>query len=302
MLINYQETLKTIKQIRSGDYKEGEKLDIPEVDEYIRFKPSNLNVILGHANVGKTSMILFLMLCYTLKHKKRWLVYSSENEPHSILRKLIEYLIEKPINKVSDKELEYAQKFIFDHFKIISNEKSINYKELLELATAVKKAWDYDGFFIDPYNSITKDREMLKSLGGHEYDYQCTTDFRIFCKHWKVSIWLNTHANTEAQRKRHRLGHTYEDMPIPPFSADAEGGSKFVNRCDDFFVIHRYTQHPADYIYTHFIVRKVKEIETGGRPTPYEEPIMFRSLVNNVGYAINNDSIIKTLKHTDLPF
>ena len=106
MLINYQETLETIKQIRSGEYKEGERLDIPEIDEYIRFKPSNLNVILGHANVGKTSMILFLMLCYTLKHKKRWLVYSSENEPHSILRKLIEYLCEKPINKVTDKELE----------------------------------------------------------------------------------------------------------------------------------------------------------------------------------------------------
>ena len=29
---------------------------------------------------------------------------------------------------------------------------------------------------------------------------------------------------------------------------------------------------------------------------------MFRSLVNNVGYAINNDSIVKTLKHPDLPF
>ena len=32
---------------------------------------------------------------------------------------------------------------------------------------------------------------------------------------------------------------------MPPNASDIEGGGKFVNRCDDFIVIHRYIFHPT---------------------------------------------------------
>ena len=89
MIINYNEQLEKLRQIRNGSVKEGLRLDIPEIDDYLRFKPNGFNVILGQANVGKTSAVLFLMLCYTLKYGKRWLIFSSENQPHSIIRKLV---------------------------------------------------------------------------------------------------------------------------------------------------------------------------------------------------------------------
>jgi len=101
MLIDYNSVLSKLNDVREGKIKEGLRLGIPEIDEYIRFKPGNFNIILGHANVGKTSIVLFLMLSYSIKHKLRWLVYSSENEPHSIIRKLVEYLAQKPINKIA---------------------------------------------------------------------------------------------------------------------------------------------------------------------------------------------------------
>ena len=55
---------------------------------------------------------------------------------------------------------------------------------------------------------------------------------------------------------------------MPPMASDVEGGGKFVNRADDFFVVHRYSQHSTDWIYTDIHVRKIKELESGGRPTP----------------------------------
>jgi hypothetical protein len=295
MIINYSEQLEKLRQIRNGSVKEGLKLDIPSIDEYLRFKPKGFNVILGQANVGKTSAVLFLMLCYTLKHKKKWLIFSSENQPHSIIRKLVEYLAKKPIHLVEEEQFIKCTDFIDEYFKIIDSEKLYTYRDLINLGVQYKNAWDYDGFMIDPYNSLAKDEKLMKSLGGHEYDYQATTEFRLFCKNHNVSIWLNVHANTGAIRMLHRVDHQYAGYPIPPMASDVEGGGKFVNRADDFWVVHRYIQHPSDWMYTHIHVRKVKEVETGGKPTSMDEPIQLRSMKNNVGFEINGQPVIRMI-------
>ena len=67
---------------------------------------------------------------------------------------------------------------------------------------------------------------------------------------------------------------------------------KFVNRADDFYVLHRYIQHPSEWMFTHLHVRKIKEIETGGKPTPIDDPIKFRSMIDNVGFEIDGKAIL----------
>ena len=266
---------------------------MPEIDLYFRFKPGNFNVILGHANVGKTTVILYLMLLYAKRHNLKWLIFSSENEPYSIVRKLIEFLDQNPINKVKEADYQKHLSYINDTFKIVDPGTLHTYRSLLDLGKAVKDAWSYDGMLIDPYNSLIKDQELMKGVGGHEYDYQATTEIRLFCKKNNVSVWLNTHANTTALRIKHPMGHDYVGHPIPPLASDVEGGGKFVNRADDFLVIHRYLQHPTDWINSLLHVRKVKEVETGGRPTPIDDPIKLTSIPNNVGFMINNKELLE---------
>ena len=41
--------------------------------------------------------------------------------------------------------------------------------------------------------------------------------------------------------------------------------------------------------------RKIKEVESGGRPTSIDEPIRLRALINNVGFSINGQSILKKI-------
>ncbi|QDP61368.1 MAG: putative bifunctional DNA primase/polymerase [Prokaryotic dsDNA virus sp.] len=304
MLINVNKTIEHLDKIRSGKIKEGLKLEIPEIDQFIRFKPTNFNVILGHANVGKTTLILYLMLLYTKKHGLRWLIFSSENEAYSILRKLIEFLELQPLNKIEPKNYKKHIDYINNHFKIIDSSELYTYKTLLETANNVKSAWDYNGLLIDPYNSLIKDHALMKGVGSHEYDYQATSEIRIFCKTKNVSVWLNTHANTNALRIKHPIGHDFAGHPIPPLASDVEGGGKFVNRSDDFWVIHRYLQHPTDWVNSAIHVRKVKEVETGGRPTPIDEPIKLSSIPNNVGFEINGKRLLEIpLKDKDVvPF
>lgn len=304
MLVNFQDLKTKLNDIRTGKIKEGKRTGVDQIDDYLRFKEGNFNVILGHANVGKTTVMLYLMLLYAKRLGKRWLVFSSENESHSIVRKLIEFLEQAPITKIDKETYEGHLNYINENFKIIDATSLYTYRQLIELAISLKKAWDYQGLLIDPYNSLVKDPEMSKSIGGHEYDYQACTEFRIFCKKYNVSIWLNTHANTNALRNRHPLGHDYAGHSIPPMASDVEGGGKFVNRADDFIVIHRYIQHPTDWPYSHIHVRKVKEIETGGRPTSIDDPIKMRSIIGNVGFEIDGNPILeKPLREqSNIPF
>tara|TARA_R110002020_G_scaffold290282_2_gene505762 strand:- start:588 stop:1487 length:900 start_codon:yes stop_codon:yes gene_type:complete len=295
MLINYEKVTAHLQDIRTGKIKEGLTLGVPEIDDYFRFKPSSFNIILGHSNTGKTTIVLYLMLAYAIKHQIKWLVFSSENEAYSIVRKLIEFLEERPIQDVPQKQFEKHSKFIYTHFKIIDSTKLYTYRELLDLCKVVKDAWNYQGLLIDPYNSLIKERKLITSVGGHEYDYQATTELRIFAKKNNITIWVNTHANTSALRMVHRIDHEYAGHPIPPNAADVEGGGKFVNRADDFLVVHRYIQHPTEFMYSLLHVRKVKEVETGGRPTSIDEPIRLKALKNNVGFSINKMSILKKI-------
>ena len=304
MLINLNETQKKLDDIRSGKTKEGLKLNIPAIDEYIRFKHSNFNVILGHANVGKTTVILYLMLLYTKRFNLRWLIFSSENEPYSILRKLVEFLDLKPLNKVESEDYKKHLEYINKHFKMVDTSELYTFRNLMDLAKATKDAWDYQGMLIDPYNSLIKDHDLMKGVGSHEYDYQACSEMRLFCKKREVSIWLNTHANTNALRMKHPIGHEFCGHPIPPLASDVEGGGKFVNRADDFWVIHRYLQHPTFWINSLIHVRKVKEVETGGRPTPIDEPIKLASIPNNVGFEIDGTKLIDIplKEQTNIPF
>lgn len=304
MILEFNQLKNKLNDIRTGKVKEAEKIGVPAIDDYIRFKYGNFNVVLGHANVGKTTVVLYLMLVYAKRLNIRWLVFSSENEAHSLVRKLVEFLEQKPINKIEEEDFNKHLEYINLHFKIIDATELYDYRKLLSLATAVKKAWDYHGLLIDPYNSLVKDPEVSKSIGGHEYDYLATTEMRLFCKKNNVSIWLNTHANTNALRIKHPLGHEYVGHPIPPMASDVEGGGKFVNRADDFLVIHRMLQHPTEWMCSHIHVRKVKEIETGGRPTPIDEPIVLRSIPGNVGFEIEGEAILeKPIKEqSNLPF
>lgn len=295
--IDFSKLHEDLLAVREGRVKEGYKFGHEAIDEFLRFKPKNFNIILGHANVGKTSLTLYLMLLLSLKHGIRWLIYSSENEPYSIMKKLIEYYNGEVIEKLSSAKFETSLMYLQQFFVIMDISDLLTYKSLLERAQEIHDEWGYDGFLIDPYNSLAKDKDAMAGLTGHDYDYLASTMMRMFCSKNNVSIWLNTHAVTEALRRTNKKGQNYEGFPSPPMAADSEGGGKWVNRASDFLVIHRYSQHPTDWMYSHLHVRKVKEMETGGRPTPMQEPVVMRSKAGNVGFEIAGVDLVKAIRN-----
>ena len=302
MLINFDKHLKKLNDIRAGKVNEGLRLGVDRLDNHFRLVYGNLNFILGHANTGKTHLVFYLMFLYSLKHNVRWLVFSSENEPYALIRKLIEFAEGKPINQIEKEDFEKQYDWVYNHFKFVDTEKAYTYKDLLELATAIKKAWDYQGFLIDPLNSLKKN--IPKNSNSYEYSYESLTDIRIFCKQHNITTWICVHAVTEALRKKHPQGHYYANQPIPPMASDSEMGGMSMNRADDFLIVHRYIYHETDWIYSNLYSAKVKNQELGYKPTPMEDPIKFRSILNNVGFEIDGKNLVtyNTKEQTDLPF
>jgi len=101
-----------------------------------------------------------------------------------------------------------------------------------------------------------------------------------------------TRAVTEAQRRKGQDG-----LPVAPFAEDTECGGLFVNRADSFATFHRKIQHPEPHwrrtMEMH--IRKVREVETGGRPTPFLEPLYFELNSTMTAFTINGQPLFSAL-------
>lgn len=77
--------LKYLLDYRDGKIKQGLQLDC-ELDKNIVFKPKQLNIILGHDNVGKSYFIFWYFLTLALKHDLKFCLWAGENSYGQILR------------------------------------------------------------------------------------------------------------------------------------------------------------------------------------------------------------------------
>lgn len=267
MIINHRNNDEYLELLRRNEVPIGKGIGI-ELDNHLRFKEASFNCILGHANVGKTYFVLYYLLCLSVKHELKHLIYSAENTVTGMKRNLIELYLNKKITELQQGELEQAKSFIESHFDFIDTSKAVTLEEFMK---GVQELGNYNTLMIDPHNSFLRP----KGSNAHDYDYEMATRLRLFAKKTRTSIYLCIHAATEALRKTHRDGE-HEGHPMPPNMADAEGGGKWGNRADDFLVIHRYVADAENWMYTHVHVRKVKETETGGKPTPLNMPVLFK--------------------------
>ena len=292
MIYNETAGLNHLEKIRNGTFKLGLGIDAP-IDDYLRFKNTDLVVMAGHANVGKTLSILYYFTCLAIKHDLKFAIFSSENDIGSIKDDIISLYTAKKVIDSSDSDFNYAHYWLNEHFKFFDsdkffeeNKRLMNHRDILSVTENLFATHDFkpNALVIDPYNSLGRDESITGNR--HEYDYQVMSELRIWCKKNFISTYILAHGVTEALRKTHARGHNYENYSIPLLSADIEGGGKFVNRCDQFITIHRYTQHPTEWMKTEWHINKVKNTKTGGKPSFKENPIILEAKPNLLGFRI----------------
>jgi hypothetical protein len=278
MILNKGHQIEYLLDYKSGKIKKGLGIDCP-FDENLRFKPKQLCIILGHDNVGKTYWINWYFLSLSLKHDLKWIIWSGENQSGQIVRDLIQMLSGRPFKELlNDEIVRYSNKIDY-WFTFIDN--SILYKpeQLLKLFAES----DADGCLIDPYTGL--DRAM-----SWEENYRFLNMTRQFCNSTGKTVYINTHPTTDSGRqgniypeKHHWHGHLR-----PPLKDHVEGGKSFLNRCDDMIVIHRLIKHESMRFITLVNVEKIKDMDTGGKHTMIDNPILFEY---NNGLGFTNDGV-----------
>ena len=266
------------------DYSQG-KIDIgldtgdPRLDEYFRYKKEFV-IINGHSNVGKTTTMLYLITNSAIRHDWKWIIYSSENRTASVKMSLMQFAMDKKVADMTYGERKQAYKWVQEHFTIINNNQIYSYSDIILFMEKVMRQQPVDAIFVDPYNSLKLDMRNT-SIGVHDYHYEAASEFLTFSKANNVAVWLNMHAVTEAQRRKGPDG-----LPVAPYAEDTEGGGKFVNRADCFMTIHRKVQamDPEIRKMSEIHVRKVREVETGGQPTPLEDPYCIQMNLSHTGF------------------
>lgn len=269
--------------LRTGTVQYGLSTGFETLDNHFRFKPASFVICNGHDNVGKTAILVFMAVVSNRLHGWRWMFACMENQEAQIRQETIQFVTGKSIQSLSEDDYEKWYQWSLDNFSIIRITDNITAPKLLKIARSLCQKSEYKGFLIDPYNALDLDKAGDKFFNSHEYHYQITSQMRMFIKKTGCSIYLNTHAVTEALRAKHKDGD-YTGFPMPPEKADTEGGGKFANRADDFITFHRYLQHPSEFNVTHIHVRKIKYTQTGGKATPKDEPVKLKMIKGHFGF------------------
>ena len=249
----------------------------PVADQHIRFRKASFNIILGHANTGKTAWLVWTLVELSKRYALRHAVYSGENEIIELMAQLHEILTgvsRWDINPDSD-EFKAASEFIEHHFYFVDDINTHTGPELLE---AFENS-GCDTCTIDPHNSV----KVPQGLNWYQYSVELGIEIRGFLKRTNLILFMVAHPNTEAQRRVHKDGD-FKGMKTIPNAPDIEGGGTWLNKADNFYIVHRYFSSPEHRNTTLVNVEKIKYQETGARPTLIDQPLRFFRA--NFGYTL----------------
>ncbi len=235
-----------------------------KLDEHIVYKPSQLNIILGHDNVGKSYFIFWYFLCLALKHDLKFCLWAGENQYGQIMRDLIQMYTGRPFKELHDEQIRSYSTHLEQYFDFIDNSRLYKPEELL----AQFNDTDADCCLIDPYTGLQRQY-------GYEGNYEFLNMARQFVNETGKTIYINTHPTSESGRAGNLFakGHIWEGHLRPPMAAHVEGGKSFLNRCDDFITIHRLVKHDTMKYVTLVSVDKIKDRDTGGEQTLLDDYI-----------------------------
>ena len=274
------EDFRWIDDYSQGKVEVGLDTGDTKLDEHFRYKKEFV-IINGHSNVGKTTTMLYLIATSAVRHGWKWVLYSSENRTASVKMSLMQFAMDKKASDMTYLERRQAYKWVNEHFVVINNNQVYGYSDIILFVEKVMRQTPIDAIFVDPYNSLKLDMGQ-KGVSSHEYHYEAASEFLTFSKANDMAVWLNMHAVTEAQRRKGDDG-----LPVAPYAEDTEGGGKFVNRADCFLTIHRKVQsmEPDIRRMSEIHVRKVRDVETGGRPTALEDPYCLMMNLSHTGFT-----------------
>lgn len=281
-LYEVQDFQTQLMNMFDGGMAAGIKTGWENVDQLYTVLPSQLTVITGIPNSGKSEWLDALTLNLAMNHGWRFGVFSPENGKELHVIKLTEKRVEMPSDPKSSKRMSretflsgaswVAQHYYFIASDVLDKPPTLDW--ILERAADAVLRYGIKGLIIDPWNRIVKKYEN----GQNEAAYVETALAQIlrFAINHDVHIWLVAHPTKQEPDKK------TGNFAVPSLYA-ISGGAHFVNMCDNGIVVYRPAGADNKFV-TEIWVRKVRFKHVGepgstklrynhetGRFTPLDE-------------------------------
>jgi hypothetical protein len=215
-----------------GSREAGLRLEMPHLDQCIRFAKGYLNVVTGIPTHGKSEFVDFLMVRLAVIHGWRFVVFSPENYPLEIhFNKLAEKYRERNMWGLTKEEYDGYISFVDDHFDFIdATEEELTLETILGACLDVRTSHGVDCLLIDPWNEIEMQRPH--DISDTEFTGICLRKLRKFARKNDVCIILVAHPT------KMRRAKDSDAYPIPTLY-DISGSSHFYNKADNGLVVYR---------------------------------------------------------------
>jgi AAA15 family ATPase/GTPase len=98
------DSIKYLLDFKHGRISQGLGIDT-ELDNFLVYKKGQLNIIVGHDNVGKSYFVNWYFLVLALKYNIKFCIYSGENSKGQILRDMIQMYSGQKFKDIQDEQI-----------------------------------------------------------------------------------------------------------------------------------------------------------------------------------------------------
>jgi hypothetical protein len=270
--------------VLNGTLEMGLSTGVPKLDQYWMFKKNTLLWIGGISNIGKSFGGWYKTVLAATLHDWKFLVYSKENGDGQVRKKIKEFYIGKSIKLFSEEEHRLAKEFVQEHYRFFTAKKSHTPTDfLLKCEIIYDEGWEYDCIFAEPYNAFN----IPFDVNEYAYTKFVMNEMQTFTQNY-TALWISDHVGSEAARKKGKDGFIET-----PWKSQIEMGAIKDNKTGDFIMYHRHTTDPSRKNVTEMHVQKIKDKESGGDITPFDEPVMFIINSDYCGFSCDGVDPIK---------
>lgn len=238
-------------------------IGVPEIDNLFKMNKTELTVITGYANHGKSAFAKWYYMMRALKYGEKVAIFDPEETPEKFFRDMIgiycgQY-IPKSHGRLSVPNYEKAKRFVGDHFLYIDSKvvsPTPTYIKGLFLRTIMLHG--VSTVVIDPFNQLANN---YAGVGGRSDKYLETflADIKTFAKTNNVHVHIVAHPKSPHPSTKDASGN----FPVPTMY-DIADGAMWGNKSDNILVYYRPFSKEENSECT-FTTRKIKDQESVGK-------------------------------------
>jgi twinkle protein len=216
------------------------------VDRVWKWRPTEVTVVSGYANEGKTTLFLHLaMIACVFEPMRRFLVFSPENIPqHEFYEDLIHSFMGLPSditiqNRMTPEQYKRGMEFMNEHFLLLyptsrtddgHEEENFTVSTIISKVIETKRTDNITDVIIDPYNMVEHDLRI--SDREDLYISKFMTKLKRLALRCDVSVTLIAHQLTP--RPDPKTGN----YPRPSMY-NIKGGGTFADKADNVITMWR---------------------------------------------------------------